>query len=156
MALLADFLLAGPAIWALATLFVFIVGEYIWGYWRLRHIPGPWIAGFSDLWLMRKTWRGETFKELAKVCGQYGPVFRIAPNFVAVGDPAEVRKLWGVRSKFDRSTWYKGFRLDPPHDTSITMCDGDDHAAYRAKLAPGVCAFLSTTCPAWLGCWRLD
>lgn len=46
--------------------------------------------------------------------------------------------MWGVRSQFDRSSWYKGFRLDPPRDCSISLHDRGIHAILRSKLAPGV------------------
>ncbi|KAH7118581.1 benzoate 4-monooxygenase cytochrome P450 [Dactylonectria estremocensis] len=62
---------------------------------------------------------------------------RIAPNYVVCGDPEEVRRMWGVRSQFDRAIWYKGFKLDPPRDCTLSMCGGDVHAALRSKLAPG-------------------
>ena len=139
MALAKESILSHPVVWVVvATLIIYTIGKYIWTYYRLRHIKGPWLTGFTDLWLMRKTWRGEAFRELGKLCEEYGPLVRIAPNFIICGDPAEVRRLWSVRSRFDRATWYKGFRLDPPNDCSVSMCDGDNHAAYRAKLAPGV------------------
>ncbi|KAI6784042.1 uncharacterized protein J7T54_004588 [Emericellopsis cladophorae] len=104
---------------------------------RLAHIPGPKIAGFTDLWLIYKTWRGSLFEDLGEVCKRHGPLARIAPNHVVCGDPREVRRLWAVRSQFDRAPWYKGFRLDPPNDCTLSMCDADIHTALRAKLAPG-------------------
>ena len=67
-----------------------------------------------------------------------GPLVRIAPNYVICGDPIEVRRMWGVRSQFDRSPWYKGFQLDPPRDCTLSMRDEGLHTALRAKLAPGV------------------
>ncbi|KAK5657180.1 hypothetical protein OQA88_3238 [Cercophora sp. LCS_1] len=126
-----------PVTWALALLAAYAVSQQTRTYYRLQHIKGPRLAGWTDLWLIRKTWRGETFKELDNLREKYGPVFRIAPNFVVCCDPAEIRKLWAVRSPFDRATWYKGFRLDPPNDTLISMCGDDDRVAYRAKFAPG-------------------
>ncbi|KAK4445698.1 benzoate 4-monooxygenase [Podospora aff. communis PSN243] len=106
---------------------------------HLSHIPGPAFAPYTDLPLIYNTWRGFTFRHLNTPCEKYGPIFRIAPNFVVVCDPAEVKKVWGVRSSFDRAKWYKGFRLDPPNDTLISMCDGDGglHAERRGKLMPG-------------------
>jgi hypothetical protein len=70
--------------------------------------------------------------------GEKGPLIRIAPNYVAVGNPYELRKVWGVRSPFERSDWYHNFRLDPPDDSLITIVDNDTHAALRNKLLPGV------------------
>lgn len=66
-----------------------------------------------------------------------GSIARIAPNYVVIGDPLEVRRIWGVRSQFDRAPWYKGFRLDPPNDCTLSMRDNDIHTVLRSKLAPG-------------------
>ncbi|KAM0331502.1 hypothetical protein ACHAQA_003179 [Verticillium albo-atrum] len=66
-----------------------------------------------------------------------GPIARIAPNYVVCGDPAEVRRMWAVRSQFSRAPWYKGFQLDPPHDCTLSMRDDDVHAGLRGKIAPG-------------------
>jgi hypothetical protein len=70
-----------------------------------------------------------------------GPIARIGPNYVLCGDPFEIRRLWGVRSGFDRGIWYKGFQLDPPHDCTVSMRDNDIHTVLRAKLANGVRSF---------------
>ncbi|KAI5456019.1 benzoate 4-monooxygenase cytochrome P450 [Mariannaea sp. PMI_226] len=104
---------------------------------RLRHIQGPRIAAWTDLWLIAKTWQGKTFHELGDVCQKYGPIARIAPNYIVCGDPEEVRRMWSVRSQFDRAAWFKGFRLDPPRDCSLSMRGGAPHAALRSKLSPG-------------------
>ncbi|KAK0644233.1 benzoate 4-monooxygenase cytochrome P450 [Cercophora newfieldiana] len=134
---LVESILDRPGSWAFALFVAYTIGQQIRAYYRLRHIKGSWHTAWTDLWLIRKTWRGETFKELHSLCNKYGPVFRIAPNYIVCGDPAEIRTLWAARSSFDRAIWYKGFRFDPPNDTLVSMCGGDDRIAYRAKFAPG-------------------
>jgi hypothetical protein len=133
-------LISHPLLTALLLLTPYLLYSFGNSYFHLRHIPGPWVSTFTDLYLIYRTWRGSTFRDLNTLYNQYGPIFRIAPNFVVVADPAEVRKIWGVRSQFDRAKWYKGFRLDPPHDTLISMCDGDgrEHVERRGKMAAGV------------------
>jgi hypothetical protein len=41
---------------------------------RLRHIPGPPTAGFSELWLLRKTLAGRAHLDTAEACEKYGAV----------------------------------------------------------------------------------
>ncbi|KAK1755478.1 cytochrome P450 [Echria macrotheca] len=133
-----EYILARPALWILAAAFAaYTTSKYLWAYYRLRHIKGPWLAGFSDLWLMNKTLHGKTFEDIGRLCQTQGPLVRIAPNYISCGDPAEIRRLWAARSGFDRAKWYQGFRLDPPHDVSISMCDAEAHTVFRSKLAPG-------------------
>ncbi|KAH8680403.1 benzoate 4-monooxygenase cytochrome P450 [Ilyonectria robusta] len=128
-----------PAFWVLvACLFsVHIAISRVRSWYRLRHIKGPRFAAWTDLWLINKTRQGSLFEELGDVCKQYGSIARIAPNYIVCGDPEEVRRMWGVRSQFDRAPWYKGFRLDPPRDCTLSMRGGDVHSALRSKLAPG-------------------
>ncbi|KAF5010772.1 hypothetical protein FDECE_3069 [Fusarium decemcellulare] len=128
-----------PAVWGLlaCVLVAHFTSSRFLGWYRLRNIKGPWVAGWTDFWLINRTWRGNLFEELDKVCKQYGPIARIAPNYLVCGDPLEVRRMWGVRSQFDRAPWYEGFRLDPPRDCTLSMRGGDAHAALRSKLAPG-------------------
>lgn len=132
-------LIGHPAFWTLAAslLFAHIVISRFLAWRRLQHIPGPALAGWTDLWLITKTWRGSLFTDLGQLCNTHGPLARIAPNYVVCGDPQEVRRMWGVRSPFDRAPWYKGFRLDPPRDCSLSMRHGDLHTSLRSKLAPG-------------------
>ncbi|OJD17754.1 hypothetical protein AJ78_02163 [Emergomyces pasteurianus Ep9510] len=104
---------------------------------RLRHIPGPRTCGWTDIWMLRRAWSGSLYEDLGELCQQHGPLVRIAPNYLICGKPAEVRRMWGVRSKWDRSPWYKGFQLDPPRDCTLSMRDNELHAALRSKLAPG-------------------
>lgn len=39
---------------------------------RLRHIPGPPFAGFSELWLLRKTLGGRCHLDTSEACKKYG------------------------------------------------------------------------------------
>lgn len=61
---------------------------------------------------------------------------RIGPNWVACGDPAEIQRIWGIRSGFYRTPWYKATRLDPEEDNVLTELDNKRHHQRRAKLLP--------------------
>lgn len=43
-------------------------------YWRLRHIPGPFLASFSKLWLLKWVIRAELHIGLFEACEKYGPI----------------------------------------------------------------------------------
>jgi cytochrome P450 len=55
---------------------------------------------------------------------------------VVVSSPAEIRRIWSVRSRYQRSPWYAGFRFDPNNDQVITMVDNRDHLHLRTRLIP--------------------
>jgi cytochrome P450 len=66
-----------------------------------------------------------------------GPIARIAPNWVVCGDAAELRRIWGVRSNWQRGYWYRGLRIDPYKDNSFSTLDDRAHDIMRSKLMPG-------------------
>lgn len=104
---------------------------------RLRHIPGPFSAGFSKLWLIRRQMTGKLVLDFQDVCKQYGPLVRIGPDWVVTSDPAEIRRIWSLHSGYSRSPWYRGLRFDPAKDSIITAADNREHGRLRAHLLPG-------------------
>jgi len=43
-----------------------------YGWYRLRHIPGPFGTGWSNLWLWRHQLGGRLCEDLEEVCNKYG------------------------------------------------------------------------------------
>lgn len=78
-------------------------------WYRLRHIPGPFLASFSYLWLAkvtRSTRQWHIYRELPK---QYGSLVRVGPNEISTDDPEIIRKVSGVRSPYGKDAWYDPF-----------------------------------------------
>lgn len=65
-------------------------------YWRLLHIPGPFVAQFTDLWRLYivSTRRAET--KGIELHAKYGDVVRIGPNCVSICKPDLVQSIYGV------------------------------------------------------------
>ncbi|KIW34406.1 uncharacterized protein PV07_01184 [Cladophialophora immunda] len=127
------------AVWliALAVISVSVLTSKFLAWKRLRHIPGPFWCGWSDLWMLRRAFRGSLYMDLDDLRHKYGPLVRIAPEYLICGDPIEIRRIWGVRSQFDRAPWFKGFQLDPPNDCTLSLRDNNLHSLLRSKLLPG-------------------
>ena len=72
---------------ALGVVPLLIVLQLFRTYWRLRHIPGPFSATFSNLQrvLWVKTRQAHLIHQ--NVHEQYGPVVRTGPNMVMFDDP---------------------------------------------------------------------
>lgn len=66
-----------------------------------------------------------------------GPIAKIAPGWVVCGDGEELRRIWGVRSAWQRSYWYRGLRFDPHKDNAFSTLDDQAHERLRSKLMPG-------------------
>lgn len=69
-------------------------------YCRLFHplaaVPGPFLASITTAWLAHAYWRQDFHKYAIQLHKEYGPVVRIAPNAVDVGDPEAVKIIYGI------------------------------------------------------------
>ncbi|KAK4655302.1 hypothetical protein QC762_0048590 [Podospora pseudocomata] len=106
-------------------------------YLRLAHIPGPLPAKITTLWLTYHQSTGSLARHISSLSKRYGPIYRIAPNWVITSDPAAIRQLWSARGPWHRGQWYDMFRMDQPVSTVLSERDNHKHAALKAKLLPG-------------------
>ncbi|KAM7192326.1 Cytochrome P450 [Naviculisporaceae sp. PSN 640] len=116
---------------------IYLLATTISQYWRLRHIPGPPLVGFSRLWLARSETGGRLYKDVYEVNEKYGPIARIGPTEVVTSDPYLIRHMTNVRSNYQRSEWYYGMRFDPTKDNVLSTRDDAAHNRLRAKMAAG-------------------
>lgn len=74
-------------------------------YWRLRHIPGPFWASFTNL--QRVLWVKTKQAHLIHqhVHEQYGPVVRIGPNMVMFDDPGAIPIVHTMRRGFPKVSY---------------------------------------------------
>lgn len=89
---------------------VWFVASTVTSWYRLRHIPGPWLASISNLWMIRastSTRLSEVFEEAGE---SYGSLVRIGPNQILTSDADFLRKSAAVRGTYNRSPWYIAFR----------------------------------------------
>ncbi|ETN46985.1 uncharacterized protein HMPREF1541_01175 [Cyphellophora europaea CBS 101466] len=56
---------------------------------------------------------------------------------IITNDPSVIRAMTDTRSKFSRGHWYKGMRLDPRINNTLSEQDESRHRQLRAKLSPG-------------------
>ncbi|PKS07210.1 hypothetical protein jhhlp_005812 [Lomentospora prolificans] len=104
---------------------------------RLRHIKGPRIAGFTNLWMVKTIMGGNAHLDFQKLADEFGPLVRIGPNELLTGDPELLRRINGARSKYVRSTWYMSMKFDPDQDNVLSQLDDDLHNVLRTKMNPG-------------------
>ncbi|KAK7937856.1 uncharacterized protein PG986_014724 [Apiospora aurea] len=67
-------------IFVLATAAVVVYGCF---FHPISHVPGPFLAKFSPLWIMRALYRLRFNSELQALHQKYGPAVRIGPNEVS-------------------------------------------------------------------------
>lgn len=119
----------------LGTLFLVVHHARLW--YSLRHVPGPFLASISDLWMLRVTLSGHMWREFGGVCEKYGPVARVGPNEIIIDDPEAVRGIMAARSQYTKSNWYSAFRFNPERDNILTQLDNKIHDRLRSKMITG-------------------
>ncbi|KIW83515.1 hypothetical protein Z517_02760 [Fonsecaea pedrosoi CBS 271.37] len=91
-----------------AVAIAYIILRSIVQYWRLRHIPGPFAAKFTNLWLFRKTRNNEYFDSIALALDrQYGSVVRYGPNRVLFSDASAVGVVFSTRNALPKAESYE-------------------------------------------------
>lgn len=130
---------------------------YRW--YRLSHIPGPFWASFSSLWMVKVTLEGrapEAWKEATDKYGAAGPfpVFlrrmltvigslaRVGPNDLVTDDPDVLRRMMAVRSPYSRGPCTFHTQLD---SSPVRKYRTDAFAGYGAqRLDPARDNLIST------------
>lgn len=98
----------------------------------LRGIPGPPAARFTKLWYAARLARGDFQHDNIALHRRYGPLVRVGPNFVSFDDPAALKTVYGIASRFPKSDWYQGMRAPGRgHFTLFTDQDIRRHAETR-------------------------
>ncbi|KAI8654409.1 hypothetical protein NCS56_01398200 [Fusarium sp. Ph1] len=123
-------------LWLLAGILLrLLVNKYGQG---LNKIPGPWLAGFTDLWrlfIVRGRRAQEVHIELHK---KYGPMVRLGPRAVSVADPEALKIIYSPSSGYSKSGFYpvqqalaKGNRLE----TMFNTANDRYHARLRRSVS---------------------
>ncbi|KAF2104916.1 cytochrome P450 [Rhizodiscina lignyota] len=77
-------------------------------YSKLRSVPGPFLAAFTDLWRWRAQQKTLFYgPTLVKLHEQYGKLVRIGPNLVSISDPAAVNVVYGTSPVLAKGPSYK-------------------------------------------------
>ncbi|KAI0485538.1 pisatin demethylase [Xylaria cf. heliscus] len=103
-------------------------------WYRLRHIPGPFLAKFSYLWLARTAQEARQYYVHRDLCKKYGPLVRVGPNELTTDDPAVLRRMGAVRGSYGKDKWYIGSRFNPYHDVMFTTMDIREHDKMKAQI----------------------
>lgn len=105
-------------------------------WYRLRHVPGPYLASFSHMWMAKAVLFNTLYEDL-KSLGKYGGLARIGPSTIVTSDPDVLRRIASARTKYLKSKWYSAATFSPEHNTMITALDNYSHDKLKAKTAKG-------------------
>ena len=143
MALSATLLAAASLAKANATalgvcMFLLLIIYLIVTYARLSHVPGPFLASFTNLVRLRWVLTRKAQYVHIDLHKRYGQLVRIGPNVVSVGDPAEIQQIYGLTGHFIKSAFYPVLQ---PHAKGAAMPglfntqDEDLHRVMKKPIA---------------------
>ena len=69
-------------------------------YKNLQHIPGPWLAKFSNTWLAFGARRGKKFAWVHWAHEKYGRIVRIGYNHVSIAEPEGLHAVYAHGNGF--------------------------------------------------------
>ncbi|KAF6792341.1 cytochrome p450 [Colletotrichum musicola] len=110
---------------------------YFASWYRLRHVPGPFLNSISLLPMNIITMGGKLSFRLKELGDKYGPLVRVGPNEVLFGDAESYRAISAVRSNFTKGPWYELSKVVPDTDSLFSMRDDEARKELKAKLSPG-------------------
>ncbi|KAI1259970.1 cytochrome P450 [Xylariaceae sp. FL1019] len=108
----------------------------LWSWYRLRQVPGPFLASVSVTWMIWRSLSGRFHEHLRDVAEDYGPLVRIGPNQLLSTDPEVLRMMSAVRSTYTKGDFYETGRIVPEENTVVSLRDEREHRMLRAKLRP--------------------
>lgn len=73
----------------------------------LKKYPGPFLAGWTNLWRVWKVIGAEYAPTMKKLHEKYGPVVRIGPNLLDLDYPELARVIYSTDGKWTKSDFYK-------------------------------------------------
>ncbi|KAF3014756.1 hypothetical protein E8E14_010026 [Neopestalotiopsis sp. 37M] len=109
-------------------------------------IPGPWYARWSGAVLTYHWLRGTRSDYVNALHDKFGPVVRIAPDYVVFSDLPSVKRIHTVKHDFIKDKWYT--ELTPGSVSVFTSIDPIHHRERRRLLsAPIADSSLKTMLP---------
>lgn len=118
---------------------VYIIGLAIYNryFHPYKDFPGPFWASITGYWYFRSVRNGLGDNTQWQLHRKWGPMVRVAPNMVAIADPAALETIYGTKNTFQKSEFYDGFHPDISKRRDA-FCDRDEkhHATRKRITAP--------------------
>lgn len=85
------------------VLAITLASSLVRSYYRLRHIPGPFIPSLTNWWSTINIWTGYEYKVFIQdLHSKYGSVVRWGPNRVSFSQPAAIPDIYGINHPFPK------------------------------------------------------
>ncbi|KAL9097984.1 MAG: hypothetical protein Q9187_009760 [Circinaria calcarea] len=114
-------------------------------YHRLAHIPGPFLARFTNIPRFAWVLSNRAHEYHTALHRQYGPLVRLGPNMVSVADPAEVSNIYGFVKPWLKSDFYQALLMKPRGKPTPGIFAAQDESIHRALKKPVAGAYSMST-----------
>ena len=68
----------------------------------INHIPGPWLASFSDIWRFLLVWGRRPEVAHRALHAKYGSLVRIGPRTVIASEPDAIKTIYALNAGFTK------------------------------------------------------
>ena len=75
----------------------------------LAQIPGPLVARFSRLWMIKHSWQGDMHRSMISLHSKYRKLVSTGPNEGSVNDLSALKKIYAAGTNFSKSSCYEVF-----------------------------------------------
>ncbi|KAL5361449.1 cytochrome P450 [Aspergillus floccosus] len=111
----------------------------------LRDIPGPALAKHTRLWKLYSVWKGDHHTTEINLHRKYGPLVRIGPNHVSVGDPSAIPIIYGLNQGFTKTGFYPIQSISWEKRPQMNLFSTRDEAFHRSQKRPVANAYSMTS-----------
>ncbi|KAJ2987475.1 hypothetical protein NUW58_g4482 [Xylaria curta] len=115
-----------------AGAFTYVIYQYVFS--PLAAFPGPLVAKFTKIWRAYGMYKGTWHRDLVDLHRKYGPVVRIGPNELSVGDPEAFRQIYRASKAFPKGACYSVIQGTRPFDLANERNE-KIHGAQRRLVA---------------------
>ncbi|KAK0716635.1 cytochrome P450 [Apiosordaria backusii] len=122
-----------------AALLLFTIGFILptfrqW--YRLRHVPGPFLNSITSLVYARRTLKDGSAQYVYDLCKKYGPLVRVTPNIVVFSDAQTFRYVCSPKANYTKGLWFEFSRWDLERWSCIAMRDNESRKERKRRLIP--------------------
>ena len=93
------------AVFCTTTFVLYTLATRLYIYLRLRHIPGPFAASLTNLWLLTKMRRGSWREAMIQLDRKYGPVVKYGPQRVLFSQVDAVPIIYGTTNVMPKASF---------------------------------------------------
>ncbi len=99
--------------------------------WHAAFVPGPFLAKFTDLWLLLQAKRGNRYEVVHALHKKHGKFVRLAPNHVSIADHEALQAVYGHSTGTLKPSFYSAFV--PPRPFPRGLFNTQDRAEHTRK-----------------------